>query len=267
MQWFSFRINIKKSQSGFQLFRVYVSYLTSADLTGVVSWMEAVTWAVHSALEYTVCSRTIKEDHQATWKNWEKNSWFVLFWIVTSTHGAALPGHADEVDAGRQTAYFRARGHPVHTHAGHAGGGVCKPAAALGMLLSSVHTTWGEKIQSLVKLFPPCDSSFQWCVYLCSEDSRLQDQSPDAYKAAWGTREAHNEPHLPVRLREISAQKQGKELIWREKTNGGVRPGKCRWSRGLNSGSMSARRWTPVHRAYILMTRWQGFYACFFRNH
>lgn len=107
------------------------------------------------------------------------------------------------------------------------------------------------------KTVSTCDYSFQRCVYLCSEDSRLRDQSPDAYKAAWGTREAHTEPRLPVRLRQISTRTQGKELIWREKANGWFRPGKCRWSRGLNSGSMSARRWTPVHRAYTLMTRWQ----------
>lgn len=61
--------------------------------------------------------------------------------LLTGTHGAALPGHLDEVDAGGQTAYLGARDHPVHTHAGHAGGGIGEPAAALGVLLLAVHAT------------------------------------------------------------------------------------------------------------------------------
>lgn len=44
------------SQSGFQLSGVYASYLTSADLTGVIGWMETVTWTIHSAIQYTVYS-------------------------------------------------------------------------------------------------------------------------------------------------------------------------------------------------------------------
>ena len=96
--------------------------------------------------------------------------------FITSTHRAALPGHADEVDAGRETADFRAGGHPVHTHARHAGSGVCKPAAALRMLLSSIHTTWKEKMYSLDSTISLCGYYFKKYIYLYSEDSRLLDQ-------------------------------------------------------------------------------------------
>lgn len=47
-------------------------HLTSADLTGVIGGMETLPWAVYFALKYTVI-----------------------------THGAALPGHVDEVVTGR----------------------------------------------------------------------------------------------------------------------------------------------------------------------
>lgn len=72
--------------------------------------------------------------------------------LPTSTHGAALSRHVDEVDAGRQTAHLGAGGHAVDAHAGHAGGGVCKPAAALGVFLSAVHTTWNGNIVSFFLL-------------------------------------------------------------------------------------------------------------------
>lgn len=62
--------------------------------------------------------------------------------LPTGTHRAALSGHADEVDAGGQAAHLGAGGHAVGAHAGHAGGGVSEPAAALRVLLSPVHTTW-----------------------------------------------------------------------------------------------------------------------------
>lgn len=61
--------------------------------------------------------------------------------LPTGTHRAALSWHVDEVDAGGQAAHLGAGGHAVGTHAGHAGGGVCEPAAAFRVLLPSVHTT------------------------------------------------------------------------------------------------------------------------------
>lgn len=54
-------------------------------------------------------------------------------------------------------------------------------------------------------------------MYLYSEDSRLPDQSPDAYRAAWGTQETHTAPHLPARLR-LALRTYGKvEIGGREK--------------------------------------------------
>lgn len=68
--------------------------------------------------------------------------------LPTGAHRAALSRHVDEVDAGGQAAHLGAGGHAVGAHAGHAGGGVCEPAAAFGVLLPAVHTT--------------CDSTDVW---------------------------------------------------------------------------------------------------------
>lgn len=102
-------------------------HLTRADLTRITNWVEAVSWAIHSALKHTVC-----------------------------THWAALSRHADGVDAGGETAYLGAGSDSAHTHAGHAGGGVCKPAAAFLVLLSIIHTpsaswTAGSRISHLMQ--------------------------------------------------------------------------------------------------------------------
>ena len=70
-----------------------------------------------------------------------------------------------------------------------------------------------REIKSPVKNIPCCDYNCQWCVYLCSEDSRLLDPSPDAYKAAWDSRETHTAPHLPVRPRQVNTRK---EQLWRK---------------------------------------------------
>lgn len=40
---------------------VHVRYLTSADLTGVIGRVEAVTGAVHSALKHAVCTQRYYE--------------------------------------------------------------------------------------------------------------------------------------------------------------------------------------------------------------
>lgn len=45
---------------------VCATYLTSADLTGVISWIETVPWAVHSALKYTVYLNTFIKDYEMT---------------------------------------------------------------------------------------------------------------------------------------------------------------------------------------------------------
>ena len=57
----------------------------------------------------------------------------------------------------------------------------------------------------------------QWCVYLCSEDSRLPDQSPDAYMEVWDTEETNTGPHLPAGLKHISEHRRG-STTQREKT-------------------------------------------------
>lgn len=66
--------------------------------------------------------------------------------MLTSTHWAALPRHTDEVNTWRQTVYFRAGGHTIHAHTCHTWSWVCKPAAALCMLLSRINTTWEGKV-------------------------------------------------------------------------------------------------------------------------
>lgn len=125
--------------------------------------METVTWAVHSVLKSAICSKITLSDYhnrkhlpdgfimfhksEKLLRNGITDGSYVDF--PTSTHWAALPRHTDEVDTWRHTAYFRAGGHSVHTHASHAGGGVCKPAAALRVLLFSVHTTWEGKFCEL----------------------------------------------------------------------------------------------------------------------
>lgn len=66
--------------------------------------------------------------------------------MLTSTHWAALPRHTDEVNTWSQTVYFRAGGHTIHAHTCHTWSWVCKPAAALCMLLSRINTTWEGKV-------------------------------------------------------------------------------------------------------------------------
>lgn len=74
--------------------------------------------------------------------------------MLTSTHWAALPRHTDEVNTWRQTVYFRAGGHTIHAHTCHTWSWVCKPAAALCMLLSRINTTWEGKV-SHWQIIPP----------------------------------------------------------------------------------------------------------------
>lgn len=80
------------------------------------------------------------------------------------------------------------------------------------------------KIKSLVKLFLNFFLPVEWSIYLYSVDSRLLDQSPDAYKAAWDTQETHTAPHLPARLRLALEHKErwryewGKRQRWRSQT-------------------------------------------------
>ncbi len=122
----------------------------------------------------------------------------------------------------------------------------------LPSVCSSLPYTQPEKEISITgKTISSGDYYVQWSIYLYSEDSRLLDQSPDAYKAAWDTQETHTAPHLPAREISTETQRKGANTEGEER-NGGVRPGKCRWSSGLNSGSMSGRQWTPVHQACTL---------------
>lgn len=136
---------------------VYVSYLTSADLTRVIGWMETITWTVHSALKHAVCAKnnSIRLSSTKAKVNLNVKPLSALdAHLLTSAHRATLSGHAEEVDAGRQTAYLRAGGHTVHTHTRHTGGGVCEPAAALFVLLASIHTTWEAKLNHfLLRLY------------------------------------------------------------------------------------------------------------------
>ena len=59
--------------------------------------------------------------------------------FLTGAQGAALAGHPDGVDAGRDAADLGAGGDSAHTHAVHTGGGVSEPAAGLRVLPSVVH--------------------------------------------------------------------------------------------------------------------------------
>lgn len=83
----------------------------------------------------------------------------------TGTHGAALSGHVDEVAAGGQAAHLGAGGHAVGAHAGHAGGGVCEPAAALKMLLSPVHTAWEGGREQQVTRWGEANIMFRGCCF------------------------------------------------------------------------------------------------------
>lgn len=123
-------------------------YLTGADLTGVIGWVEAVTWAVHSALEHAVCTqRHYNVKRHVLGGGLGRLGGGVgvgegcSTGLPTGAHRAALSGHVDEVDARGQAAHLGAGGHAVGAHAGHAGGGVSEPAAALGVLLPTVHAT------------------------------------------------------------------------------------------------------------------------------
>lgn len=89
----------------------------------------------------------------------------------------------------------------------------------LPSVCSSPPYTQPERENSITgKAISSWDYNFRWSVYLYSEDSRLLDRSPDAYKAAWDTWETHTAPRPPTRLREISTQAQGKVQIWKAKT-------------------------------------------------
>lgn len=101
-------------------------YLACADLAGVIRGVEAVSRAVHSTVVDAVC-----------------------------THGAALPGDLDVVEARGHAAHLGAGGHAVHAHARHAGGAGGEPGAAFLVLTPVVLTasaswTAGPRLSHLV---------------------------------------------------------------------------------------------------------------------
>lgn len=182
-----------------------MSYLTSADLTGVIGWMETVTWTIHSALKYTI--------YLKTWKayigllsaiKWDKNP------NMKTAANVCLPAHTGQHSPGtlmklmqgdRQRTSEQVVTPSTHIHVMQ---GVESANQLLPSVCSSPPYTQPERENSITgKSISSCDDNFRWSVYLYSEGSRFLDQSPDAYKAAWNTQETHTAPHLPAKLREI----------------------------------------------------------------
>lgn len=171
--------------------------------------------------------------------------------LLTSTQWAALPRHADEVDTWRQTVYFRTGGHSIHAHTCQTWSGICKPAAALCVLLSFINTTWGGKLSHWEA------NSLMFIAFLILFTSTARTAG-SWISHLMHTRELGALRNCTVHL--TCLQKNcGSALLFNkggkyggEENTDQVRPCRHRWRSGLNSGSTSAHRWTPVHSEYTL---------------
>lgn len=232
---------------------VYVSYLTSADLTRVIGWMETVTWAIHSALKYTVYAKNKK--YTIKWTNiliWNMK----VMWLISSFAYQHTQGNTPQARwwswCREINSVLQSRWSPrPHTYTSYRGWSLRTSCCPLYAPLLHTHNL-RRKIKSLVKnyfllrlqfteIYLPLQrgqqapASVSWCI----QGSLGHSGDAQCTSPAYRHRQINIQTHRKCKY-------GGKRQRWE------VRPGKCRWSTGLNSDSISSRHWTPVHQAYTL---------------